>query len=101
MKRAALALFALLLAGATLVPVLALATEKATATTTATATATTSALITYPEPEPDATAAEAKAETEWLRSGDGMNLAFALFGMGGIFGVIAWGILASRRASAV
>lgn len=95
MKRAALVLSALLLVAAMLVPALALAAEKATTTTT---TATVSALITYPETQPDATAAEAKAEADWAIPGDVMNLAFALIGLGGIFALIAWGIVASRRA---
>lgn len=94
MKRAVLALVCLLLVAFVALPALAFAEEKATTTS-----ATTTGLITYPEAKPDVSAAEAKAQTEWQKPGDGMNLAFALVGVGGIFGCIAWGLLASRRAS--
>lgn len=93
MKRVALAMFVLLLVGAIMVPVVALAAEKATTTSTA-------ALISYPKAQPDATAAEAMADTQWHKPGDLMNLVFAVLGLGGIFAFIVWGIIASRRVTA-
>ena len=99
MKRVTLTLASLLVVFTLLMPAIALATEAEAKA--ATATATTSSLIVYPEPPPEVSAEEAYASTEWMKSGDALNLVIALLSMCGIAAILVWGIVASRKASAV
>ena len=99
MKRIVVVFLMVVIASA-LLPALASATEAAPVAATTAATVATSALITYPAPEPLATAEEAYAETEWMKSGDGLNLIVALLSLGAIGGIVVWAILAQRRVVA-
>lgn len=99
MKRIVVVFLMVVIASA-LLPALAFATEAAPIAAPTAATVATSALITYPPAEPLATAEEAKAETEWMKSGDGLNLIVALLSLGAIGGIVAWAIIAQRRVAA-
>ncbi len=99
MKRVVFLLVCLLIVVTLALPALALATEATPKTTSVTSTATAGALIVYPTAPPDATAAEAKASTEWAKAGDLPNLAYAVLGLVASLGIVAWGILASRKVT--
>jgi len=100
MKRAVVVFLMVVLASAVL-PGLASATEASKTATAATAAkaavVASAALITYPAPAPLASAEEAKAETEWVKTGDTLNLIVALLSLGAIAGIIVWAVLAQRR----
>jgi len=102
MKRAALLLL-LIAFSVALVPALAHAQEAAAPQPTTTAAPVsapaTSALITLPEPAPIVSAQEAYDSTEWMKSGDGLNLIVALLSVGAIGALVVWGIVAQRRVA--